>query len=71
MTAANSSLLVSDMEFAFNEETMRKNGYFVTKTPGGLEYWYKPGHEPNIDDMDQADIEADFFNHYREDIGYD
>ena len=52
-------------------EIMRKNGYFMVKTPGGMECWYKPGHEPSKDDLNQADIEADFISTYREEIGYD
>lgn len=53
------------------EEIMRKNGYFVVKTPGGLDCWYKPGHEPTLEDLDKADIEADFASYYKEEMGYD
>ena len=50
---------------------MKKNGYSMTKTEGGLECWYKPGYQPTQKDLRQADIEADFISSYKDECGLD
>jgi len=47
------------------------NGYQKVTSPGGLECWYKPGFKPSDSDLRQAEIEADFIDQYRDEVGFD